>query len=87
MVGIQGSGKSHFAANELETKDYVIASNDITGSRDKTIRVVDKALINGDSVVVDNTHAEKEARKKFVDIAKKHNVQCRYILFRKIKYY
>jgi len=40
MVGIQGSGKSFFAENYLEPKGYVIASNDKTGGREKTIKVI-----------------------------------------------
>ena len=78
MVGIQGSGKSYFSEKNLESAGYVVASNDRTGGRDKTLKVLDQALRNGDSVVVDNTHAEVDARKKFLDVAKKHSrVTCR----------
>lgn len=37
LVGIQGSGKS-VVAGLLEAEGYVVASNDITGGRDKTVR-------------------------------------------------
>ena len=37
MMGIMGSGKS-VVAGLLEGEGYVVASNDITGGRDKTVR-------------------------------------------------
>ena len=55
----------------------MVASNDQLGGREKTARVVEKELERGRRVVVDNTHVDKEARKKFIDIAKKFNVKTR----------
>jgi predicted kinase len=37
LVGIQGSGKS-VVAGLVGAEGYVVASNDITGGRDKTVR-------------------------------------------------
>lgn len=79
MVGIQGSGKS-VIASRLENEGVVVASNDRTGGKEKTIRLVDQGLMSGKSVVVDNTHVDKEARKPFMDLAKKHNVPVRCFL-------
>ena len=70
MVGVQGSGKSFFAENYLAKAGYTVISNDKTGSRDKSLNLMKKALSNGKSVVVDNTHVNPEARKKFIDMAK-----------------
>jgi len=79
MVGIQGSGKSVVAAL-LERKGYVVASTDRTGSRDKTVRVAEQGLKSGHSVVVDNTHVDREARKPFLDLAQRCNVPVRCFL-------
>jgi len=79
MVGIQGSGKSVIAAR-LEKEGVVVASNDRTGGKEKTIRLADQGLMSGKSVVVDNTHVDKEARKPFIDLAKKHQVPVRCFL-------
>lgn len=79
MVGIQGSGKSFLSETEFEPHGYVVVSNDRNGgSRDKTLRSLDNALSEGKSVVIDNTHGEKETRKKYLDVVKKHKgVSCR----------
>ena len=48
LVGIQGSGKSHFAEKHFESVGYVVASNDrCGGSRDKAVRVMQAALREG----------------------------------------
>ena len=75
----QGSGKSVLAAS-LEKEGVVVASNDRTGGKEKTIRLADQGLMSGKSVVVDNTHVDKEARKPFIDLAKKHKVPVRCFL-------
>jgi len=76
MVGIQGSGKS-FLASMLEKEGVVVASNDRTGGKEKTIRLADHSLMSGKSVVIDNTHVDKEARKPFIDLARKYKVVAR----------
>eukprot|EP00095_Tigriopus_kingsejongensis_P001907 maker-scaffold726_size105808-snap-gene-0.22 protein:Tk01907 transcript:maker-scaffold726_size105808-snap-gene-0.22-mRNA-1 annotation:"bifunctional polynucleotide phosphatase kinase" len=77
LVGVQGSGKSFLAETIYEPDGYIVASNDRSGGRDRTLKAVDAALTSGQSVVVDNTHAERETRAKFVDVAKKHGVPVR----------
>ena len=44
-------------AKLMEEEGAVIASNDVTGGKEKTLRIVESALMKGKSVVVDNTHA------------------------------
>ena len=77
MVGVQGSGKSHFAEKNFGAQNYVIVSNDQTGGREKSLNLMKKALTSGKSVVVDNTHVNAEARQKFLLLAKSFNVPCR----------
>ena len=55
LVGIQGSGKSHISL-ELEKAGYVVASNDRSGGKEKTLRVAKEGLNSGKKVVVVNTH-------------------------------
>ena len=76
MVGIQGSGKSN-VARKMERLGTELASNDVTGGREKTIRVVSEKLKKGMSVVVDNTHVDTEARKPFIELGKKFEVTIR----------
>ena len=71
LVGIQGSGKS------MEEKGVVVASNDRTGGKEKTLRVVEKSLSEGKSVVVDNTHVDREARKQYIALGVKFGVMVR----------
>ena len=67
-------------AVKLEEEGVVVASNDRTGGKEKTIRLADQGLTSGKSVVVDNTHVDKEARKPFIDLAKKHRAPVRCFL-------
>jgi len=76
LVGIQGSGKSHIARS-MEEDEVVVASNDRTGSKDKTLKVAEKALSEGRNVVVDNTHVDQEARKPFIALGRKYGVHTR----------
>ncbi len=46
MVGIQGSGKSFFASKHLEPEGYVVLSNDATGGREKTLRLLDQVNVS-----------------------------------------
>ncbi len=77
MVGVQGSGKSHFAETHLGKAGYSVISNDKTGGRDKSLSTMKKALTIGKSVVVDNTHVNPEARQKFIEMAGRFAVSCR----------
>ena len=43
-------------------------------------RVAEQGLTSGRSVVVDNTHVDLEARRPFLDVAKRRGVPARYIL-------
>ncbi|XP_044759088.1 uncharacterized protein F21D5.5 [Coccinella septempunctata] len=77
MVGSQGSGKSHFCKTELMPKNYVHINRDTLKSWEKCVLMLEQCISKGKNAVVDNTHPDKASRKKYIDIAKKHNVQCR----------
>jgi len=89
MCGIQGSGKSTVASNWLgKGAGYAVLSNDALGGRDKTLSAMKSILSKkpdaaaGRSIVIDNTHVDKEARKKFVDVAKDFGVPCRCFMMK-----
>ena len=46
MVGVQGSGKSHFAETNFGKAGYVIVSNDKTGRKEKSLNLMKKCLGN-----------------------------------------
>ena len=72
MVGVQGSGKSTVAREWLAkaNPNYVVLSNDKLGGRDKTLAALRTNLKSGNSCVIDNTHVDVEARRKFLEVAK-----------------
>merc|ERR1712098_272234 len=47
--------------------------------KEKTLRIAENALQQGRSVVVDNTHVDADARKPYINLAKKYNVLVRAI--------
>ena len=49
---------------------YVVLSNDKLGGRDKTLAALRTNLKSGNSCVIDNTHVDVEARRKFLEVAK-----------------
>ena len=66
----------------MEEEGVVVASNDISGGKEKTLRVVESALINGKSVVVDNTHVDKQSRKSYIDLGLKYDVKVRALVMK-----
>ena len=79
LVGVQGSGKSTLASNWFSRSEpkYVVLSNDRLGSREKTLSALRKNLKASNSCIIDNTHVDIEARKKFLEVAKEFDVPVR----------
>lgn len=80
-VGLPGSGKSYFSNKIASIYKYHIINQDTLITSKKCIKETEYALQNKESVVIDNTNVTKEARKMFIDIAKKYNVPYRCFLF------
>jgi len=76
-----GSGKSFFAEERLSGRGYEIASNDATGGREKTVKLMLQHLREGRSVVLDNTHGNKESRKVMIQAIKKVDENLRIRCF------
>ncbi|KAF2218130.1 polynucleotide kinase 3 phosphatase-domain-containing protein [Elsinoe ampelina] len=81
FVGSPGAGKSSFFWRHLEPLGYERVNQDILGSRDKCLRRATEYLTEGQSVAVDNTNADMDVRKAWLDLAAKHNVPVRVVLF------
>ena len=81
FVGTPAAGKSFFAKNYLEPKSYTIVNRDTLKTIEKCVSIAEESLKKKKSVVIDNTNPSKEARKVFVDLAKKHNIPVRCFHF------
>jgi predicted kinase len=71
MIGLQASGKSTFARSSFgATHQYV--SNDLLGNKSNLARrqrqLIEAALQQGLSVVVDNTNATAEVRRELINL-------------------
>ena len=78
LVGLQASGKSTFARSRFgETYRYV--SKDLLRNNSKPTRtqrqLIEEALQQGLSVVVDNTNPTIEERKELIDMGKLYNAE------------
>jgi predicted kinase len=75
MIGLQASGKSTFARSTFgATHQYV--SKDLLRNNSHPVRrqrqLIETALQQGLSVVVDNTHATREAREELVALGQRY---------------
>ncbi|XP_034485355.1 uncharacterized protein F21D5.5 [Drosophila innubila] len=77
VVGLPGSGKSHFCAEALAGKGYKIANADTLGSTQACLSACQRALKEGQSCVVDNTNVDVASRKKFLALAAELKIPCR----------
>lgn len=77
MVGYPASGKSTFAHRQFGEKGYQVINRDKLGSWQKCVSVLESYLAMKKPCVIDNTNPDSESRKRYVEIAKKHNIKCR----------
>ena len=78
MIGLQASGKTTFARSRFgETYRYV--SKDLLRNNNKPARrqrqLIEEALRQGLSVVVDNTNPTIEERKELIDLGRLYNAE------------
>lgn len=79
MIGYPGVGKSSFTETMILPHGYVYVNRDTLKLMKKCVDLADKSLKDGKSVVIDNTNPSREARKLFIDIAKKY--KARVVVF------
>lgn len=72
-------GKSHIA-EAMAAEGVVVASNDVSGGKEKTLRIVEAALGRGQSVVVDNTHVDSLARRSYLELGLRHGARVRALV-------
>lgn len=80
-VGFPAAGKSTFFKEHMVSKGYSYVNRDTLGNWQKCVAACEEALRGGHGVVVDNTNLEVDARKRYVDCARKAGVPCRCFLF------
>ncbi|XP_017055510.1 uncharacterized protein F21D5.5 [Drosophila ficusphila] len=80
MVGLPGSGKSHFCAAFLQSRGYKIVNADTLGSTQSCVTACKRFLDSGQSCVVDNTNVDAASRKKFLQVASELKIPCRCLV-------
>jgi len=82
MVGLQGSGKSTLVEQSLAADHVVVSKDHWPNARrreQRQLRVVEEHLLEGRSVVVDNTNASVERRAGLLALAHALGVPARAI--------
>ncbi|OSS52154.1 hypothetical protein B5807_03827 [Epicoccum nigrum] len=81
LVGSPGAGKSSFYRRYLQPLGYARVNQDILKTREKCVKAATAFIKEGTSLVVDNTNADQDVRAVWVNLAKKHAIPIRCILF------
>ncbi|KAL6251359.1 DNA kinase/phosphatase Pnk1 [Rhinocladiella similis] len=81
FCGSPGAGKSTFYWDVLQPLGFERVNQDILKTRDKCIRKARDLLGAGISVAVDNTNADVETRKYWVNLSREYNVPIRCVRF------
>jgi predicted kinase len=82
MVGLQGSGKSTLVGLLLAADHVVVSKDHWPNARrreQRQLRLVEEHLLDGRSVVVDNTNASVERRAGLVTLARRLGVPVRAV--------
>lgn len=76
LVGVQGSGKSTYCATMLPNHTKI--NMDTLKTKAKCIKECEKVMLTKRNIVIDNTNPSVDARKVYIDLAKKHKytVKC-----------
>ncbi|KAI9734723.1 MAG: hypothetical protein M1818_006710 [Claussenomyces sp. TS43310] len=81
FCGSPGAGKSTTYWRYLKPLGYQRVNQDTLKTRDRCIKAADEYLSEGTSIVIDNTNADREVRGRWVELAHKHLVPIRCVLF------
>ncbi|EPE36814.1 HAD-like protein [Glarea lozoyensis ATCC 20868] len=81
FVGSPGAGKSTFYWHNLQPLGYERVNQDILKTRERCLKVAEQYLIEGKSVAVDNTNADSEVRRRWIELAAKRSVPVRCVHF------
>ncbi|CZS90504.1 related to bifunctional polynucleotide phosphatase/kinase [Rhynchosporium agropyri] len=81
FCGSPAAGKSTFYWRNLEPLGYTRINQDILKTREKCLKVAGECLAEGKAVAIDNTNADSDIRKKWVELAARYSVPIRCVLF------
>ncbi|EFA83935.1 SAP DNA-binding domain-containing protein [Heterostelium album PN500] len=82
MVGWPASGKSTFSKNNFVTAGYAWVNRDTLKTPQMCLAFAEQQLKAGKSVVIDNTNPNKEARRPYIELARKYGIQVRCFMMK-----
>ncbi|KAI1329284.1 DNA kinase/phosphatase Pnk1 [Xylariaceae sp. FL0255] len=85
FCGPPGAGKSTFFWTYLKPLGYERVNQDILKSRARCFKAAGEFLEGGNSVVIDNTNADADGRREWIEFGKKHGVPVRCVWFKMTK--
>lgn len=77
FVGCPASGKSSFTENHFVKAGYERVNRDTLKTKEKCIKMTDKYLSEGKSVVIDNTNPSSDDRAEYIKLSKKYKIPAR----------
>lgn len=80
LVGFPGSGKSSLT-KELLKHQYTSINQDTLKTKAKCIKECEKLMKENKSIIIDNTNPSVDARKVYIDLAKKMKYYVRVFVF------
>lgn len=82
FCGPPGAGKSTFYWKCLKPLGYERVNQDLLKSKDKCFKAAKQHLEEGDSVAVDNTNADPDTRRQWIELANNNDVPIRCVWFK-----
>lgn len=82
MVGLQAAGKSTYCRQVLGETHLRVSKDNLRNNRRRQrrqLQLIEEALAQGRSVVVDNTHASPEERAPLIELARLRGLKVRVI--------
>ncbi|KAJ9454543.1 Poly(ADP-ribose) polymerase pme-1 [Diplonema papillatum] len=75
LIGYPGSGKSTFATRHMVSQGFVRINRDTIGSMEKCLLEVQRAILSGASVVIDNLNSTPAHRAPFLKAARDNKLK------------
>ncbi|CAN8071963.1 unnamed protein product [Agarophyton chilense] len=79
MHGFPASGKTTFVKRYLDPRGYAWINQDSLHTFTRCIRATRNELAAGKSVVIDNTNPDRQARRKYIEVAKEQDANLKII--------
>lgn len=80
-VGMPGAGKSTFYNQNLKSRGWIHASQDLLKTSSKVLSTIDAGLASGKSVYVDATNPSVEKRREYILLAVKYQIPTLILYF------